>query len=68
MLTIGTTINRPNHLEYPAFKKMNQNGKTIKTTIINHMTAPKGPIDIGISLIISFHHKIVCFIHPVVQQ
>ncbi len=39
-LTIGTTIRRLNHLEYPAFEKMNQNGMTIKTTKIRQMISP----------------------------
>ncbi len=66
MLTIGTTISRLNHLEYPAFEKMNQNGRMIKTTIIKHMISPKGPICSGMSLIIScmeFLLRIVCFSH-----
>jgi hypothetical protein len=44
MLTIGTTIRRLNHFEYPAFEKMNQNGRMIKMTMINHMIGPIGPI------------------------
>src|SRR3990167_95506 len=46
-LTIGTTINRPNHGEYPAFLNMKQNGRMIsaeKNTIIND---PKGHIDVS---------------------
>ena len=39
-LMIGTTIRRLNHLEYPAFEKMNQNGMMIKTTRIRQMTSP----------------------------
>ncbi len=39
-LMIGTPIRRLNHLEYPAFEKMNQNGMMIKTTRIRQMTSP----------------------------
>ncbi len=39
-LTIGTTIRRLNHLGYPAFEKMNQNGMMIKTTTIRQMISP----------------------------
>ena len=62
MLTIGTTIRRLNHLEYPAFEKMNQNGRMIKTTIIKLMISPKGPIGIDISLIICMEYllRMVC--------
>ena len=67
MLTIGTTMSRLNHLEYPAFEKMNQNGKAIKTTIItHHMISPKGPIFIGMLPIISCMEillRIVSFSH-----
>ena len=56
MLTIGTTISRLNHLEYPAFEKMNQNGKTIKMTMITHM--------IGIGAIsMEFLPCMVCYCH-----
>ena len=40
MLTIGTAIRRLNHLGYPAFEKMNQNGMMIKTTKIRQMISP----------------------------
>ena len=63
MLTIGNAISRLNHLEYPAFEKMNQNGRT---TRINHKISPKGPIDMGMSLVIfcmKFLLRIVCFSH-----
>ncbi len=66
MLTIGTTISRLNHLEYPAFEKMNQNGRMNKTTKINHMISPKGPIYIGMSVIVScmkFLLRMLCFRH-----
>jgi len=49
MLAIGTTIRRLNHLEYPAFEKMNQNGRMITAAKNNHMISPKGPICIGMS-------------------
>ena len=39
-LMIGTTIRRLNHLGYPAFEKMNQNGMMIKTTKIRQMISP----------------------------
>ena len=48
-LTSGTTMRRLNHLEYPAFEKMNQKGRMIKTAKIKQMTNPKGPICIGMS-------------------
>ena len=66
MLMIGTTISRLNHPEYPAFEKMNQNGRMITTAIINHINRPKDPIYIGMSLIIScmeYPLRIVCFRH-----
>jgi hypothetical protein len=47
-LTIGTTINRPSHDEYPAFLNMKQNGRMIsaeKNTIING--PKKGHIDVS---------------------
>ena len=40
MLTTGTAIRRLNHLGYPAFEKMNQNGMMIKTTKIRQMISP----------------------------
>jgi hypothetical protein len=43
---------------------MNQNGRMIKTTQINHMISPKGPMYIGMSLIIYptvFLLRTVCF-------
>ncbi len=52
-LTNGTTIRRLNHLEYPAFEKMNQKGRMIKTERIKQMIKPKGPIYIGMCRIMS---------------
>jgi hypothetical protein len=50
-------IRRLNHLEYPAFEKMNHHGRMIKsvnTTIKKkHRISPIPPINIGISAIIS---------------
>ncbi len=53
MLTNGTTINRLNHLECPAFVKMYQNGMTIIAANINIMNGPGAHISIGMSLIVS---------------
>ncbi len=63
MLMIGTTMSRLNHLEYPAFEKMNQNGRMITAIIINHINRPKDPIFICMLLVISsmeFPLRIVC--------
>ena len=53
MLTIGTNIRRLNHLEYPAFEKMNQNGRMIRTAMIS----TKGNLSMEYLL------QIVCFSH-----
>ena len=60
MLTIGITIRRLNHSEYPVFKKMNQNGRMIKTAI-NNIVIIRG----GMSLIICMENllKMVCHSH-----
>ncbi len=58
-LMIGTTIRRLNHLEYPAFEKMNQNGMMIRTTRIRQMTSPY--IDIGIIFDMEFLLSNGCF-------
>ncbi len=52
-LTIGTSIKRLNHLEYPAFVKMNQNGMTIKAANINIIISPEAPMYIGMPPIVS---------------
>ncbi len=59
MLTIGITIRRLNHSEYPVFEKMNQNGRMIKT-IINNIVIIR-----GLSLIICMENllKMVCHRH-----
>ncbi len=59
MLTIGITIRRLNHSEYPVFEKMNQNGRMIKT-IINNIVIIR-----GLSLIICMENllKMVCHSH-----
>jgi len=65
-LTSGITMRRLNHLENPAFEKINQNGMMIKTAIIRQKIGPPDPIAIGMLLIIScmkFLLKIVSFKH-----
>ena len=62
-LTIGISIRRLNHLEYPAFVKMSQNGMTHKAANINIIIAPEAPMYIGMSPIVSgivFSFRMVC--------
>ncbi len=62
-LAIGTSIRRLNHLEYPAFVKMNQNGMTTKAANISIIIAPEAPMYIGMSPIVSgiaFSFRMVC--------
>jgi len=64
-LTSGISMSRLNHLENPAFEKMNQNGRTIKNAIITQKIGPTAPIFIGMLHIVSCMKsplKMVCLV------